>query len=217
MKSFLSVAVMVTGMMIAPSVGAATLTPGYNTSLLSADTVGTRYRSQATSNEHYVGVNDLGVGSNRSEAGHVWVPGLIDFAFSYNSLSGLISSTLGTNTITFDGTKGLVSNALKLTLSNQSKKTAVFTVSDLEVNGDPIADLMCASYCDWMVTDFPVLSSLNVTGKINFEGIMDFNDQERVKFEITSSAITPVPLPAAGLMLLTGIGGLVVMRRKRPT
>ncbi|MEO0978547.1 MAG: VPLPA-CTERM sorting domain-containing protein [Pseudomonadota bacterium] len=64
------------------------------------------------------------------------------------------------------------------------------------------------------ITGSPSAGSVFVT----YSGLFDevwFKSDPNNAFEFASVTATPVPLPAAGWLLLAGIGGLVVMRRKR--
>lgn len=205
--------------------GAATVSAGYNPALISGDTVGARYRGQSTGDEHYVGVNDLGSSANRTEQSYVWQNGAIPFSFSYDSTTGSVVSMLDDlDAISFGGPTGEAFDVLQLTLSNRSKDTATFTVSDLEVNGmplvdgvgDPFGDLTCAAFCDFMVTDFAVATVLTVTGTINFAGTMDSNDSERVRFEVKAGT-TPIPLPPALGLMLGGLSMLGFLGWRRRT
>ena len=66
------------------------------------------------------------------------------------------------------------------------------------------------------ITGSPSAGSVLVT----FTGLFDevwFESRGSNAFEFASITATPVPLPAAGWMLLAGIGGLVALRRKRST
>jgi len=201
----------------APDAQAATLTPGFDGSLLSTETVGARYKGANTGAEHFAGVNDLGQGANRSQAEHTWVAGSATaFSFMFDSATGLIESSLGGASISFQGTAGLVSNVLQLNLSNRvANDPFTFSVSNLSVNGESIADLTCDEFCDWMVTDFAVLPKLTVSGSINLDGTMTGNPNELIRFGVTASSIAPIPLPAAGWLLLTAFGGLGLAAHRR--
>lgn len=64
------------------------------------------------------------------------------------------------------------------------------------------------------ITGSPSAGSVLVT----YSGVFDevwFKSDPNNAFEFASITATPVPLPAAGWLLLAGIGGLVVLRRKR--
>lgn len=210
--------------MMAGVAQAATLSNGYNASLLSADTVGVRYRGQSTGNEHYVGVNDLGVGANRSEGAITWAQDDYAFVFTFDSLTGKLSSTFdGGTAVTYNSTPGFVSDVLHLTLANRVKNgsTGVLTINNLTVNGEAIGSgpLTCALgpvVCEFMVTNFAVGPLLTVAGSINLTGLFDTNQSETSRFQIEASAVAPVPLPAALPLFAAALGllGYLGWRRR---
>lgn len=77
-----------------------------------------------------------------------------------------------------------------------------------------LAGSVVAEFQGSPITGSPSAGSVFVT----YTGLFDevwFKSDPNNAFEFASITATPVPLPAAGWLLLAGIGGLVVMRRKR--
>ena len=77
-----------------------------------------------------------------------------------------------------------------------------------------LAGSVVAEFQGSPITGSPSAGSVFVT----YSGLFDqvwFKSDPNNAFEFASITATPVPLPAAGWLLLAGIGGLVVMRRRR--
>lgn len=66
---------------------------------------------------------------------------------------------------------------------------------------------------------FTTPNSVSFVSAVNGFGTIELTDFFSNAFgadiTLVTDAVTPVPLPAAGLLLAAGIGGLVVMRRRR--
>ncbi len=210
--------------LLSAPVSAATLTAITPGGVTFADSVGTRFRGPSTGAELFVGIGDLGVGANRSEAEFTYKPGGYAFNFTYDSVTGLISSTLGGSTISYTGTVGLITDTLVLQLSNRVPSTLTrqgpsFSLGPISVNGELVAaPATCGIFCEWSVTDFATASTLSVAGKLKFSGSLRGSESELMKFQITGNTVAPVapvPLPAALPLLLAGLGGLGLIARKR--
>ena len=60
------------------------------------------------------------------------------------------------------------------------------------------------------------IGSVQTTALTLVDSTSQFNPNgSKDGFDVAEFSVTPVPLPAAGWMLLAGVGGLVAMRRRR--
>ncbi|MCH2077681.1 MAG: VPLPA-CTERM sorting domain-containing protein [Rhodobacteraceae bacterium] len=94
--------------------------------------------------------------------------------------------------------------------------TAVLDLGDFETDVDP-KKLNCWGGCNGGWADNGVTKTKgfpDLTSQIFGIGADDKKDEFKIH-SITVTHMAPVPLPAAGFMLLAGLGGLAVMRRRQ--
>lgn len=178
-----------------------------------------RMRGLSSGGEFYLGVNDLGIGGNRSESNFAYDPSQ-SFSFSYDRTTGGIAGTLSnpgeTDNLTFAGTPGGMFDAVLLIIRGPGRDGALFDVSDLSVNGESVAgQAPGAGYFEYLITGFADLPTLTVTGRLNVTGTLNGNDSERLRVEMKMGTATPVPLPAALPLTAAGLGLLGALSRRR--
>jgi hypothetical protein len=173
----------------------------------------------------YIGVSDLGVADNREDAGYTY-QATQAFSFSY-ALDGTISGSIGGTSLTYaDGPVGGAFDALLLSLRGPNTAGTYFTLSDVTVNGVDIGDFSGATTAPnetryWTVSDFTGAGgALNVAGTLSVFGDGDGftiagNEALRFEMKLGNSVTAPIPLPAAGWLLVTAIGGLALARRRK--
>ncbi len=214
--------------------GAVTVNPGANPALEDVTLLGTRYRGPNSGDEIFVGLDDLGSGADRNGAGYPWSLGLTDFAFSYDSNTGIILSSLTFPSVLDDpnpppgaldfvevmltGPTGLSLDNLTITVSNRGRQGGEIAALNVMVNGEEAGDFAppAPSFVDFAVSDFPVLPVLTVTGQIRLTAPIQPNEGERLRFQIVAGeAPARIPLPAPVFLLLSGLAALGVVARRR--
>jgi hypothetical protein len=216
MRSFLAAAAvalaLVAGALAAPA-AAATLSTGYQPLLMTGTVIGTRYKGPSSGNDLYVGPAAGGF-AVRTEAEPTWVVGNNTFSLVYDATTGLLTSTLNSTTVSRNVGAGLFATALQLSLNDRSL-TNPLSVSSIIVNGTSMGSLSnSGAFQDYMVSGIPFSSiGFTISGILNRSAIAG-NPNESTRFDIRA-ATAPIPLPAAGWMLLAAFGGLGVMARRR--
>lgn len=73
------------------------------------------------------------------------------------------------------------------------------------------------TFSDFGITGFGTVSDFTVAGSIFRDGTTPGtqNARPRLDLRMGTAEMAPIPLPAAGWMLLAGIGGLAAARRAR--
>ncbi|PRY26501.1 putative secreted protein [Aliiruegeria haliotis] len=202
----------------ATSALAATVSPGVPVGTTDSDLPAAKWRGQNSGNELYYGVEPLNSGTYRNEVGFNWTSGAsTPFTFSYNSLNGEVLATIGSGTpgAAFTTAPGLGGDGLVLSMRNGGKDGATISVTDMFVNGESVGGFSTAGFQQWTVSDFALAPVLSVTGNILFGGTINPSDSERTRFQIQVADLPPVPLPVPAFLLLGGLGGLVVLRKRR--
>eukprot|EP00003_Mantamonas_plastica_P006917 TRINITY_DN15725_c0_g1_i1.p1 TRINITY_DN15725_c0_g1~~TRINITY_DN15725_c0_g1_i1.p1 ORF type:complete len:179 (+),score=41.91 TRINITY_DN15725_c0_g1_i1:32-568(+) len=104
-------------------------------------------------------------------------------------------------------------------------QTVTLTDIDFDVVGTTVwavdgFEFSVSSYADFLddgtYLGFTAYGVISKDGFDDTDGMMVFTTQDEGKANVTFSATTTtVPVPAAGLMLITGLGGLAAVRRRR--
>jgi hypothetical protein len=187
---------------------------------------GVRYRSFSNTGaeEVYLGAGDLGVGGNRVGQHYTWAsPGAFNFTFTVDLANNRISSSLpGATTLTRAYAADPVINAFRIFVRDDA--TAVNGVqagdiwlTNLVVNGTSLGTVTTkgqTGFNAFTVTGVDVGTLYTLSGTINLFGTMS-TSQEANRIEITAGYVPPIPVPAALPLLLAGLGGLVVVARRR--
>lgn len=193
MKKIVTIAALATG--LAGAAGAATVTVG-------AGGYDNGYATQVSYNSDHVAVKrstDRGDGQNAL--------GASDGKFFEIGLLGEVIFTFGTTfvspgvvtEVTFGNRSGWVEKA------NVHVRNAVSGVWTL-VNEAPISNAQAVTSFTFDGGPFDAMK---------FSHFGSTNLAADRSFDIDSVRVAPVPLPAAGLMLLGAVGGLAALRRKR--
>lgn len=231
MNRFLATLALAAGILAAPAAQSATLTDDPAAlALFTAAPEGARFRSQNTGNEIYVGSGDLGVGANRSEAGFVYAA-TQTFTVAYNAATGVVTATLGSTTASWTTAAGQMFNALRVAITGPNtgggaQNGTTLSMTGVSVNGSPVGDIVGATTAprlttDWLVSGFAQLAgNVTMTGTLNYFGPIGTNiSSEAARIDVTFGTVptpAPIPLPAAGWLLLAGLGALgAAARRKR--
>ncbi|MGS4945323.1 VPLPA-CTERM sorting domain-containing protein [Meridianimarinicoccus sp. RP-17] len=201
---------------------AASITAGYNPAIVGDETVGLRFRGPSTGGEVFIGQNDLGVGSNRSEANVEWplrARVLSPFVWTFDSLTGVIEYAEGPGApLTYSlGGPLDAPDVIQMTLSNRSRASGTFGVNGLTVNGEAVANQgRLLGFNDFMITDFAVMDTLTIAGTFEAFGQFDPNDSERVRLEFrASTSPAAIPVPAALPLMGAGIAALAMLQRRK--
>ncbi|MEE4120142.1 MAG: hypothetical protein V2I65_14090 [Paracoccaceae bacterium] len=188
-----------------------------------------RFRSQSGGAELYVGTN-LGSGSNRNSTNFTYVA-TQSFSATFDTASNVVSATYGASTASEPvAAPSSAVNALLVAITGprynggSGGAANTFALSGLSVNGMPVspagalegplppAPRGTKTYYIW---GFQIASSYTLEGTLTYSGPLGANgSQEAAKVDIQFGSLTPVPLPPAATLLIVGIGGLVVLRRR---
>jgi hypothetical protein len=205
--------------MSAAQASAATLTPGFDPEFDGEVSVRFRSFGNTGGEEVYLGEPNLGDPANRNAAQFTWAPGAYDFEFVVDLDNDLLSATLdGGTPLTYSYTGTPTINALQVTVADRDGSGELW-LTDLVVNGTALGAVTVETdegFQDFMVSGLTAgLSEYTITGVINVSGSFG-TSQELSRIEIRAGSLpNPIPLPAAGWMLIAGVGGLVALKRRR--
>ncbi len=151
-----------------------------------------RYKSfgNTGSNEHYLGVNDLGVGGNRVETGYTWtVPGSYDIKFEFDAASHTLTSVIDNNPSTeLEYTIGHApDNPINVMGIDVVQRTTGATVvlKNLELNGKNIGNFTGDGWKSWTVNGFDVSDGFVISGTIELAGDFPAGSSEFDKIQIS--------------------------------
>ena len=138
-----------------------------------------------------------------------------DIAFDGASAFSLrIGQTTLTEVVDFSGV-----DALLLRTSNSDGS---FSLTDLVLDGMALGGPIDANRGYASITDFDFTRAFSLTGVANFANDIvtarnGRNNGSRLaaQFKFVDLGPSPVPLPAAGWLMVAGLGGLVAMRRRK--
>lgn len=229
MKSFFAsaaVALSILGVAALPDVAkAATLsndTTGFASASFESGDPTVRFRSLNTGGELFVGQSDLGVGGNRVEASFTYLASAA-FTLNYTQATGTIAASYnGGSAISRVVTPGEAFNALRILMVGPGPDGNYFSLSDLTVNsvavsGDVVGSTTAPrTFEDFYLSGFG-FGDIALTGTISYFGQIGDTQSEGARVEFALGNVAPVPLPAAGWLLLAGLGGLgIAARRRKP-
>lgn len=208
-------------LLIAGQAGAVTLTTVNDFDLSGEVAVG-EIRAGNVGTERELGINAPD-GTNL-EAGSV--EGLLadgDYSFTFgfaaatNTLS-IVFAGLGLQTTAFDfgGADTLVLRAYGRP-GNDTRFDASTTLSGLTLNGTPLDGTVAGvGGADLAVVDgFDFSEDFTLEGTISFDGIDEGGRRSQLAAQFKVVDVAPIPLPAAGWLLIAGLGGLAAMRRRK--
>lgn len=196
--------------LIAANAIAATITSGWDPD--AENLFGVRYRSFGNTGggEVYLGIPDLGDGSNRNEINLNWGDSNA-ITYSYDPLNRLVSTTVNNATLTYDfdlADSNL--NYVQITLANRDNGTIV-EFNDVYLNGEFLGSFSGTGWNDWMVKGFDGSDGFTLTGTLDLSGTFS-NSQEKSKLEIKAG--NTVPIPGAAWLLGSGLIGLLGFRKR---
>jgi hypothetical protein len=196
--------------MIAGMAEAATVTSGWDPD--AENLFGVRYRSFANTGggEVYLGIPDLGNGSNRNEINLNWGQSN-DITYSYDPLNRLVSTTVNGSTLTYDfdlGDENL--NYMQITLANRDNGTTI-EFNDVYLNSESLGSFSGTGWNDWMIKGFDASEGFTLTGTLELDGAFS-NSQEKSKLEIKAG--NTVPIPGAVWLFASGLAGLMGIRKR---
>jgi hypothetical protein len=217
----------------APAAQAATLTTDPAAlALFTAAPEGARFRSQTGGEEIYVGTGGLGTGANRSAAQYNWALSQ-PFTVIYNAVTGAISASLGSGATQATATRATAAgqdfNALRIAVTGPNDNGGpqggtYMTMTGVSVNGEAAGNILGAVSgarvtLGWLLSDFAALpGGVTLTGTLNYFGPIGRNiSAESARIDVTFGNVptpAPIPLPAAGWLLLAGLGALGAMARR---
>lgn len=225
MRLLLSALILAAATTFGSSASAVTLQTGLD-STFGNESAAIRFRSfQPTGGEEiYVGTPDLGVASNRLIADEFnWASGgtAFNFSFGLDANTDTLSYSLTgdnvaiANSATFAQQPNI--NAFKLSISDRDRTGDVF-LTNLVVNGTSLGDVSDSNlnaFQDYTISGVDFSSGIfSITGTINRIGPFT-NSQESARIELVAGTVDPIPLPAAGWLLLAGVGGLAAAARRK--
>ncbi len=159
-----------------------TVTPGYS-GLTKAAAV--RYRGNSSGNEIYLGIPDLGIGSNRVEASYPnvyanWQDGTYFMTFSFDKAENKIVTTIdgtgGSESLEYDfddllppGCPVSDWNALDINVVDRLT-TGELAFNNVMLNGFSLGDFDDEGWKNWTVTGFDFSQSFTVSGDLVVSG-----------------------------------------------
>ena len=181
-----------------------------------------RSGNRALNGDWEVAVSDGGAASQQLQ----WVTGQpAALSLSYASATNLLSLqvTGQGRSVTSSGTIDLsAANAIFVRARASTGGTSSFT--DLVLNGQAVGGLSSDGSMPGGATFLQLGDVFDGTGDFTLTGslVFDFGTAARVngsnfagQFKIGTVEVAPVPLPAAGLLLLAGLGALGALRARR--
>lgn len=221
----------ISGMGAAPVLAATVKSDAATVSAFIAGSPGVRARAQNTAQELYVGVSNLGIGTNRTTGVLTYKPTQL-FTVSYNFTTGVVRGVIGTVIKSYRAPAQSVFNALRVDITGPRFRGAgaaanYFSLTGLTVNGQAIGDLLGATsmpgtVLSSVISKFaPLNGNVTLTGQINYFGAAGngptaTGDLARVDVRFgTLPAVVPVP---AGLpLLLLALTSLALAAQQRRT
>ncbi len=141
-----------------------------------------------------------------------------DFLIDYDGM-GLLSFTVDGNTAQTQAVDFSAVNALYVRTSNSDGS---FSLTNLVLNGMATGDITASGKAYSVSTDLDFQSAFTISGTSNFaDGIINSgpnkNNGSRLATQFKFVEVAPIPVPAAGILLVAALGGLGAMRRAKRT
>lgn len=165
--------------------------------------------------EFYLGVPDLGVGSNRVETDLKWNnPGTQSFELNYNPVTGIFDGTIKGKTLSMNiGNVGII-DYMQFDILSRHDDTSV-ALNNLVLNGENIGNLSATGNNPFSIylSDISYANGFTLTGDLYMDSDVSISTETN-KVEIGFGA-TPVPEPTSMLLGALGIAGAMGFRRKK--
>lgn len=177
---------------------------------------GVRFRSfgDTGGGEVYLGVPDLGVGSNRVETNFNWnSPGTFPFTFNYDR-NGDIDVEVNGRSLSYSGITFTDIDTLLVTVASRDQNSSA-RLEDLEVNGQPITVTNPTNGVIAEAFRIADVSTGQITGTIILDGPFS-NSQELSRVEIKvgnddCDLIPPPSVPEAVPVPTMGFWGMLIL------
>ncbi len=173
-----------------------------------------RYRQGGTGNELYVGVPDLGVGSNRVEGNSNWTSGVAK-TFTFNYTGTASQGSLGASGVkTFAGAPDGFTDSLLMVIrlnANQSVNLTGMTLGATAINDLSVNSTQNNSAFYYLLSGYSNNSILSGNMTLNFASGNVAN--ERPAIEIGAAAV--VPEPSTYAILVSSVGAVLYLRRRK--
>ena len=143
---------------------------------------GVRYKSFANtgSKEHYLGMDDLGIASNRVETNYTWTsPGEHTFTFEYDPQTYTLSSNIDSNASVLNYVSIApeeILNTLQIDVVGRSDNASI-SLKNLVVDGYELGTFDGDGWKTWKFTNFDVSDGFVVSGIIDIEGVFESSDE----------------------------------------
>jgi hypothetical protein len=173
------------------------VTPGYSGL---TEAAGVRYRGQNSGNEIYLGIPDLGVGSNRLETGYTWAPSTtykVTFAFDKDNNAvntSIVDPAGGTKSLSYDFDDKLAPKcdvASWDTLDiNVVDRQDPFNLrfNNVMLDGHSLGNFGEEGWKNWTVTGFDFTKSFTLTGDLVVDGTWTGNETSKLQISVGCKA-----------------------------
>ena len=163
------------------------------------EAAGVRYRGNSSGNEIYLGVPDLGVGTNRVEVSYPnvyanWADGTYAVTFSFDQAANKVSTSIdgpgGVASLDYDfddllspGCPTANWNTLDINVVDRLDP-ANLRFNNVMLNGSPLGDFGAEGWLNWTISNFDFSQSFTVSGDMVVSGTWTGSETNKLQLTV---------------------------------